>query len=181
MFYSMYGKVVNKFDFSIVLEVNNICYLIYVDNNDIYEINESYELFLYSYVKEYETLLYGFDSLEKKELFVKLLGVKGVGPKTILKMFSISSAEEIEKAIVNGDEKFLIKFPKIGDKVAKQILFDLKKKVNRVVIGNNYDELISILKGLGYKEKEYRNILFTIDTKLNIDDQLKEALKLLSK
>ena len=81
---------------------------------------------------------------------------------------------------------YLKKFPKIGDKLARQIILDLKGKLNISVNetlenANSNDELKEVLKGLGYKEKEFKNIIGQVDANLPIEQQVKEALKLLLK
>ena len=79
---------------------------------------------------------------------------------------------------------YLKKFPKIGDKLARQIILDLKGKLNMNETEStetSSDELIEVLKGLGYKEKEIKGIVSKIDATLSIEEQVKEALKLLLK
>ena len=78
------------------------------------------------------------------------------------------------------------KFPKIGEKVAKQMTLDLKGKLNEfegtsLEVNDGYEELTEVLTGLGYKEKEFKSIIAKIDKSLSIEDQVKEALKLLLK
>ena len=89
-------------------------------------------------------------------------------------------------AIERENILYLKKFPKIGDKVAKQMILDLKGKISIAGIeatnsSNNYEELIEVLKGLGYKEKEVKGIVVKVDQNLSIEEQVKEALKLLLK
>ena len=88
-------------------------------------------------------------------------------------------------AIERENILYLKKFPKIGDKVARQIILDLKGKL---VAGNedsgvpkNYDELIEVLKELGYKQADIKRILPQIDTTKTIEEQIKDALKLMLK
>ena len=79
---------------------------------------------------------------------------------------------------------YLKKFPKIGDKVAKQIILDLKGNLNTSSVtsaAKDYDELIEVLKGLGYKQSDINKILPSIKSDLNIEEQVKEALKLMLK
>ena len=52
---------------------------------------------------------------------------------------------------------------------------------NGVVESNSYEELMEVLKGLGYKEKELKSVIPKVDVNLSIEDQVKEALKLLLK
>ena len=89
-------------------------------------------------------------------------------------------------AIERENILYLKKFPKIGDKVAKQIILDLKGKISIAGVdlansNNGYEELIEVLKGLGYKEKEIKSIVVKVNRDLSVEEQVKEALKLLLK
>ena len=158
MYAYLIGKVKEIEASYIVLDVNNIGYLIYVANPYSFEIDKEYKIYLYNHVKEDEYSLYGFKEKNEKELFLKLLSVKGIGPKMALPFFATGSKEGITDAIERENILYLKKFPKIGDKVARQIILDLKGKLKTSDIKetNNYNELIDVLKGLGYKEKEYK-------------------------
>ena len=166
----------------IVLENNNIGYLISVSNPYDYKINDEVKVYLYNHIKEDENSLYGFKSLEEKNLFIKLIDVKGIGPKMAIPMLN-SDINNIYDAINNGDVKYLTKFPKIGEKVAKQIILDLKGKLtmNNEVKNNSSKELIEVLESLGYKSNDIKVILNKIDTNLSIEKQVKEALKMIGK
>lgn len=100
-----------------------------------------------------------------------------------LPMFATGSIGGIIDAIERENILYLKKFPKIGEKVARQIILDLKGKLAKPVDVkiNNYEELIEVLKGLGYKEKDFKAIIPKVDVNLDIEDQVKEALKLLLK
>ena len=166
----------------IVLENNNIGYLISVSNPYDYKINDEVKVYLYNHIKEDENSLYGFKSLEEKNLFIKLIDVKGIGPKMAIPMLN-SDINNIYDAINNGDVKYLTKFPKIGEKVAKQIILDLKGKltINSEEVNNSSKELIEVLESLGYKSNDIKVILNKIDTNLSIEKQVKEALKMIGK
>ena len=169
----------------IVLDNNGIGYHIFVANPFQYKLDEEAKIYIYSYIREDEYSLYGFSSKDEKNLFLKLLNVKGVGPKLIMPMLATGSVNGIIDAIDRENILYLKKFPKIGDKVAKQMILDLKGKLGSIDIvdsaENSYDELIEVLKGLGYKEKEFKNVIPKIDNSLSIEDQVKETLKLLLK
>ena len=102
-----------------------------------------------------------------------------------LPILATGSVSGVIDAIERENILYLKKFPKIGDKVAKQMILDLKGKLGSIDIvdsaENSYDELIEVLKGLGYKEKEFKNVIPKIDNSLSIEDQVKETLKLLLK
>lgn len=177
------GKIVKQESNYIVLDNNGIGYLIYVPNPYSFEIDKDIIVYVYQYVREDEISLYGFKTFEEKEMFLKLIGVKGLGCKMALPMLATGSISGIMDAIERENILYLKKFPKIGDKVAKQIILDLKGKLNttNVKTNNDYDELIEVLKGLGYKLSDINKILPSIKSDLNIEDQIKEALKLMLK
>ena len=167
----------------IVLDNNGIGYLIYTPNPYSFNIDEEYTVYIYQNVKEDELTLYGFKLKEEKDLFLKLIEVKGLGCKMALPIIATGSINGIIDAIERENILYLKKFPKIGDKVAKQIILDLKGKLNAtgVVTNNNNDELIEVLKGLGYKTQDILKVVRQVNTNLSLEDQIKEALKLFLK
>lgn len=185
MYHYMIGQVSDILFNAIVLEVNGIGYYIYTPNPYAFEINKQYQIYLYQQIKEDEHLLFGFKTVEEKELFLRLIGVKGLGPKMALPILATGSISGIVDAIERENILYLKKFPKIGEKLARQIILDLKGKLqisnDETTPDNNYDELCEVLKGLGYKEKDYKNILNKINMDQSIEQQVKQALKLLLK
>ena len=167
----------------IVLDNNGIGYLIYTPNPYSFNVDEEYTVYIYQNVKEDELTLYGFKLKEEKDLFLKLIEVKGLGCKMALPIIATGSINGIIDAIERENILYLKKFPKIGDKVAKQIILDLKGKLNTngVVTNNNNDELIEVLKGLGYKTQDILKVVRQVNTNLSLEDQIKEALKLFLK
>ena len=167
----------------IVLDNNGIGYLIYTPNPYSFNVDEEYTVYIYQNVKEDELTLYGFKLKEEKDLFLKLIEVKGLGCKMALPIIATGSINGIIDAIERENILYLKKFPKIGDKVAKQIILDLKGKLNAtgVVTNNNNDELIEVLKGLGYKMQDILKVVRQVNTNLSLEDQIKEALKLFLK
>ena len=114
----------------IVVENNGIGYKINTPNPYSFKENEEYTIYIYEHIREDEHSLYGFNSIDEKEMFLKLIDVKGLGPKMVLPMLATGSISGIVDAINRENVLYLKKFPKIGDKVAKQIILDLKGKVS---------------------------------------------------
>ena len=178
------GNVVMQENNYIVLENNNIGYTIYVANPFSYELNQEFKVYLYNQVKEDEYSLYGFKTIEERNLFLKLINVKGLGPKLAMPMLATGSISGIIDAIDRENVLYLTKFPKIGEKLARQIILDLKGKLAPNIDTNNnggFDDLVSVLESLGYKNSEIKKILPKIDNTLDIESQIKEALKLMLK
>ena len=185
MYDYMIGTVSSIKSTGIVLEVHGIGYFIHTPNPYSFDENQEVKVYVYQQVKEDELSLFGFKEEQAKELFLKLIDVKGLGCKMALPILATGSLKGIVDAIERENILYLKKFPKIGDKLAKQMILDLKGKINidslETVEENEIAELSEVLKGLGYKEKEFKAILPRIDRKLSIEDQVKEALKLLLK
>lgn len=184
MYNYIYGKVVESKSNYIIVDVNNIGYQIFVANPFSFEINSEYKIYLYNYIREDEYSLYGFKSEEEKDLFMKLIGVKGLGPKMAMPMLATGSVSGIADAIDRENILYLTKFPKIGEKIARQIILDLKGKLEFDKSNSNDDslnELIEALEALGYKRQDIKKVLPNISSDLKIEEQIKEALKLLLK
>lgn len=185
----MYDYIIGKITYiknnAIVLDNNGIGYLLYVSNPYSYEINKDYKIYVYQHITEDENSLYGFKTLEEKEFFLKLISVKGLGCKMALPILAVGSIDGIMDAIERENVLYLKKFPKIGDKLAKQIILDLKGKLEFIGVGISDDslkvenELKEALIALGYKEKEITPIVAKVDSSLSIEEQIKDALKLL--
>ena len=179
------GTITGLKNNAIVLDNNGIGYLIYVSNPYSFEPGKDYKVFVYQKIAEDEHCLYGFKTQEEKDLFLKLISVKGLGCKMALPILAVGSISGIMDAIERENVLYLKKFPKIGDKLAKQIILDLKGKLEFIGVGITDDvvetenELKDVLIGLGYKEKELKPVLAKVDTSLPIEGQVKDALKLL--
>ena len=168
----------------VVLDNNGIGYQIYTPNPYAFNIDEKYKIYLYQLIREDENSLYGFKNKEEKDLFLKLIEVKGLGCKMALPMLATGSINGIVDAIERENILYLKKFPKIGDKVACQIILDLKGKLvsgEKVVNNKDFSELTEALKSLGYKASDINKILPNIKSEENVEEQIKEALRLLLK
>ena len=167
----------------ISLENNGIGYLIYVPNPYSYIENNEYKVYIYNHIREEEYTLYGFRNVEERDFFLKLINVKGVGPKLALPILA-SPVDAVYDAINRENILYLTKFPKVGDKVARQIILDLKGKLvanNDLFTNEGLDELTNVLESLGYKKGDIKKILPQVDASESVENQVKEALKLLMK
>lgn len=186
MYNYIIGTVTDIIFNAIVLENNKIGYLIYTPNPFAFEESKEYKVYLYQQIKEDEHTFFGFKTKEEKELFMKLISVKGLGPKMALPILATGSIAGISDAIERENLLYLKKFPKIGDKLAKQMILDLKGKLKEFKGASNVEdhskeELRDVLVGLGYKEKEIKSVIGQVDTTLSIEEQVKMALKLFLK
>lgn len=178
------GKIVLQENNYIVIENNQIGYTVFVANPFSFEINSEAKVYLYNQIREDEYSLYGFKSLEERDLFLRLINVKGLGPKMAMPMLATGSIAGIIDAIERENVLYLTKFPKIGEKLARQIILDLKGKLAKkedMNVDSSFDDLVSVLESLGYKNSEIKKVLPKVNASLDIEGQVKEALQLMLK
>ena len=184
------GKISEVNPTNIVVDNNGIGYEVVVANPYEYHLNEERTVFISQQVREDSNVLYGFSNKEQKKVFLLLLKVKGVGPKSALAILAGGTSEEIIGAIENQDAVYLTKFPGIGKKSAQQIILDLQGKVDFSITNissapkavNNYlSDAILALEALGYSKKELTKIEKKLSTHQfdSVDEYVKQGLRLL--
>lgn len=176
-------KVTPKY---IIIENNGIGYLLIVSNPYNFKLNNEYKLFTHQYVREDILDLYGFSSEEEKELFLKLISVSGIGPKTALSILASSSVNNVIKAIEDRNAAYLKKFPGIGAKASQQIILDLQGKLSFDDLevstpSSKLQDVEDALVALGYNKKELQKVLAKLDQTKDEGELVKDALKLLVK
>lgn len=171
----------------IVVDNNGIGYQIYVSNPYRYGRGKEITIYVYQHVKEDGILLYGFLTKEEKELFLKLILVKGIGCKTAIGILATGEVNQIISAIESKNITYLKKIPGIGPKAAQQIVLDLQGKFNQISIepvfnSPSYDEAIEVLIALGYKAGEVEKVMKKLEKEdLDTNGYVKKALSLLVK
>ncbi|UKI49758.1 MAG: Holliday junction branch migration protein RuvA [Clostridium sp.] len=167
---------------------NKIGYLLIVSNPYNYKPNETYKIYTYLYVREDIFFdLYGFKTKAERDLFLKLISVSGIGPKSALSILASGSVNEIVEAIEDRNDAYLRKFPGIGAKASQQIILDLRGKVsfdsvdNPSVHSSKLDDVEDALIALGYNKKEITKVIAKLDGTKDEGDLVKEALKLITK
>ena len=184
------GKISEVNPTNIVVDNNGIGYEVVVANPYEYQLEEEKQIFISQQVREDSNTLYGFSTKEQKKVFLLLLKVKGVGPKSALAILAGATSEEIISAIEKQDAIYLTKFPGIGKKSAQQIILDLQGKVDFSMTNissapkavNNYlSDAILALEALGYSKKELTKIEKKLSTHQfdGVDEYVKQGLKLL--
>lgn len=186
----------------VVIENNGIGYQVTVPNPFFYskDLGQDVIIYTYTYVREDILALYGFNTREEKLLFTKLLNVTGIGPKGALAILASGEPAQVVQAIENEDEAFLIKFPGVGKKTARQMILDLKGKLPNILPDyfpdlfnpdeqeegvpkqEEFEEAILALLALGYSEREVKKISPQLKTEnLSTDQYIRKGLQLLLK
>ena len=185
------GKLTEKFDNNIIVDVHGVGYEIAITGIDAEQINLGDEVKFYTYhsVRENAEELYGFSSLAAKKLFQLLIGVQGVGPRAAMAILSLAAPEEVRNAIANTDAAFVAKASGVGKKTAERVIVDLRDKVG---IPSHYgateatglpaatpanDEALDALIALGFPLKEATAALEKVDPNLSVEERIRLALK----
>ncbi len=125
------GRVLTVQSDYIVLETGGVGYQIYCSAQALASVNGKREGEVYTYmlVKEDGITLYGFASMEEKNMFLKLVSVSGVGPKMGIAVLSAMNINEVASAIALSDVKKLSTVKGLGKKTAERIILELREKV----------------------------------------------------
>jgi Holliday junction DNA helicase RuvA len=193
------GQVTRVTPEHITLEQGGIGWLIMTPNPYAFHKTEDIQqVFTYLHVREDIQLLLGFKTLEQRELFKKLITVSGIGPKGALAILASGIPSQVIGAIEREDETFLIQFPGVGKKTARQMILDLKGKlydlfnamdmpdddITLLTMAENgaLDEAILALEALGYSQRELTKIKPNLEKEdLDTEGYMKMALRLLLK
>jgi Holliday junction DNA helicase RuvA len=159
------GSILEKHPNRIVIDVNGVGYDVFVPLSTFYGLGEpgtAIALRIHTHVREDAFLLYGFATLLEQELFERLIGVSGIGPKLALAVLSGIEPQEFINAIERGDLARLTAIPGVGKKTAERIVLELKDRLPRapsaaVAAGTAApeapllrDDVVSALVNLGY-------------------------------
>ncbi len=186
----VFGKVAEKFNGSLVIDVHGVGYEVSVATNDFGAVilDQEVKFYTYHHVREQSEELFGFSSLAAKKLFEMLITVQGVGPKAALAILSLGDAEQVRNAIANADSGFVQKATGVGKKTAERVVVDLSDKVGLPThYGraeaplqtelNTSDEALEALMALGYTLADATKALENVDVNLPTAQRVTEALK----
>jgi Holliday junction DNA helicase RuvA len=143
-------------------------------------------LWIYTHVREDALTLFGFSSRQEKEVFLSLLKVNGVGPKSALSVLSGAGADKIISYIEAGDAKSLAGLPKIGKKTAEQIILTLQGKLVRVdspkhARAQNLEQIHFALVNLGFKPQSVDDFILNLPATIEVEEGVRRGLNSLSK
>lgn len=199
MYEYLTGMVTFINPYYIVVEANGIGYQIALGNPYRYsgQLNKEVKIYIHQVIREDAHLLYGFGSLEEKQLFLRLVSVSGIGPKSALAIMASEDHSGLIHAVESGDVTYLTKFPGVGKKTAQQMILDLKGKFGELSIDTPFNlfgetamqdatalsEAMEALTALGYSAREVKRVEKQLKEVENqtTDEYLRQALKLMMK
>jgi holliday junction DNA helicase RuvA len=143
---------------------------------------ETFAATIFTVVREQEITLYGFGSDTEKNLFEKLIGVSGIGPKTAIAMVS-TPVDQFQNAVSQGDVAFLTQIPGLGKKTAERLIVELRGKLNLETAGTEnlpkstaMQEATDALKNLGYDPRTISDVLSNVSKNATTEELVKSFL-----
>ena len=176
------GKLVDKKEDSVVLDVNGICYEVLIpgavmNSLDAQIKDGALSLIIYHYLQVEPSrgfpFLIGFLNDIEKEFFEKFITVSGIGPKAAVRALK-TSISTIALAIDTGDVSTLKSLPGIGEQRAREIVAKLQGKVGKFGLIQDgaentaksrngkedvEQEALGVLLQLQYKKIEAKNMI----------------------
>ena len=195
MIVTIRGILTRKMPEEIVVETGGLGYACRISINT-YDLlpkpGEEVSLLTYFHVMENSQALFAFANETERELFIMLIGVSGIGPKTAIVLLSAVSPDEFKRRLIAGEVNMLTALPGIGPKTARRIIVELKDKFVKLSpddlpredseikpeVSDAYDALLA----LGFQMKDIRNAIYKIqngEKDLGAEEMIKQALKAL--
>lgn len=174
MFGYIKGKVAEITEGTVVLENGGIGYEIICTAAAVARLSEEKEGIVYTYlqVKEDGISLFGFDTKEEKQMFLKLISVSGIGPKMGVTVLAGMRITDLATAIATSDVKTLSKIKGLGKKTAERIILELRESVSKeelktsaketaVPFATDDEDAVIALMGLGFTGMQARNAVLS--------------------
>lgn len=187
------GEVTDLSPASLVLELNGIGYYIHISVNSYSQLQgaKTCKIFIHQVIREDSHTLFGFTSVDERNVFRQLISVSGIGANTARMILSSMSADEVKHAISQGNVDVLKSVKGIGAKSAQRIIIDLKDKMDeltentQIIIptGNTMKkEALSALDILGFSKKQAEKVVDKLligNSAVTVEELIKQSLKLL--
>jgi Holliday junction DNA helicase RuvA len=195
------GKIVHKGISHVIVDVHGVGYRIFIPLTTFYELPEAGQvitLHVHTNVKQDAINLFGFYTVQERDLFQLMISVSGIGPKMSMNILSGISAQELLRAISGGNVGKLVNIPGVGKKMAERLILELKEKVIKKMMIEEMpaaddqhqageiiiEDALSALVNLGYKSNVAKDALDKVlrasEEELGMDQLLKKTLKILA-
>ena len=191
MIASINGKVEYKSDSELVVQVGGFGIKVFSPQKTCASVSVGDFVTLHTHLltREVGLFLYGFETIEERNLFVHIISVTGIGPRIAMGMLSTLSVNSIYRAVFNEQVGIFTQVPGIGEKTAKKIILFLKDRLEPLLSSMEIDEVedissevVNALLGLGYNTTEAHSALQFIprDAPEDLETRLRFALKYFS-
>ncbi len=126
------GTLVEKHPGQAILEVGGVGYDVTIPISTFAKLPDpgsEIRLRIHTHVREDTLALYGFLTIDEKNLFEKLIVVSGIGPSLAVKVLSGMSATDLLTAIRRNEIEKLVRIPGVGKKTAERMVLELRDKL----------------------------------------------------
>lgn len=185
------GILLEKNPPQLLIDCNGVGYEVGVPMSTFYNLpalGEKVALLTHLAIREDAHVLYGFGSVEERNVFKQLIKISGVGARTALSILSGMSVQDLAQAVTLQEAGRLTRVPGIGKKTAERLLLELKGKLGADLgpVGSTHGndasgDILNALIALGYSDKEAMLALKQLPTDATVSEGIKLALKALSK
>lgn len=149
-----------------------------------YPLKSDVEIYTYLQVREDALILFGFDSKDQYKLFIQLLSVPGVGPKTAYSVISYAKSDDLLRAVRENNIDYFLQIPGLGKKTSMKIILELSQQLKeqftleKMYLSEEDKLVIDALVSLGFKNIEAKKILQKIPKNLSVEERITKALKM---
>ncbi len=141
-------------------------------------------VYTYLQVREDAMILFGFETKTEYKLFLQLLTVPGVGPKTAFGTISFTNENELVQAIKGNDIDYFTRVPGLGKKTAMKIILELSQKfkqdfsIEKMYLSEDDKMVVDALVSLGFKSQDARKVLAHIPKNISVEERIKKGLQM---
>ena len=190
MIESIHGRIEKKEPTNLFIKLNGFVFNISIcirDYEKLPSVGKKIDVLTYLNVRENLMELYGFLSKDRRDLFIQLISVSGIGPRTAINLLSNVSVQNFKENIITEDIKSLSLIPGIGPKTAKRIVVEIKEKIttdssskralDTSKINFNVDDIYTALSSLGYKKSQIDKSIKKLNESNSFEGNIEDVIK----
>ena len=187
---SIHGIIEKKEPTNLFIKLKGFVFNISIcirDYEKLPSVGKKIDVLTYLNVRENLMELYGFLSKDRRDLFIQLISVSGIGPRTAINLLSNVSVQNFKENIITEDIKSLSLIPGIGPKTAKRIVVEIKEKIttdssskralDTSKINFNVDDIYTALSSLGYKKSQIDKSIKKLNESNSFEGNIEDVIK----
>lgn len=187
----MIGKIKGKLievenNVGLIETASGLSFNVYLTPNllSTFHPSSSIEIYTYLQVREDALVLYGFESSNQHHLFLQLLTVSGIGPKTAYTVVSFSKTKELFSAVKENNIDYFTKIPGLGKKTSMKIILEFSQKLKqqfsleKMYLSEEDKLVVDALVSLGFKSSQAKSVLQKIPKNLAVEERIKKGLQM---
>ena len=187
---SIHGIIEKKEPTNLFIKLNGFVFNVSIcirDYEKLPSVGKKIDVLTYLNVRENLMELYGFLNKDRRDLFIQLISVSGIGPRTAINLLSNVSVQNFKENIITEDIKSLSLIPGIGPKTAKRIVVEIKEQIttdsfskralDTSKINFNVDDIYTALSSLGYKKSQIDKSIKKLNESNSFEGNIEDVIK----